>query len=195
VPFNIIHLALPKSTQSYFCQFRKKILVLSEHTAIILKQDEHEKNVHLLKCLLVVSRSRMNFVVCGLRPCIPNFKPNIRVGFWVGTSFLQYPKFDFNVIFCNFQKVRNRTNFKLSVSLECSEAPVFDPKTLNNRFFWPNNRVFYPETGNYFRTYFRSVFAKFLRVWKTRIFLKNFRTLKTQLFRNSRKWKVRKISI
>jgi len=28
-----------------------------------------------------------------LRPCIPNLKPNIRVGFQVGTSFLQFPNF------------------------------------------------------------------------------------------------------
>jgi len=30
-----------------------------------------------------------------VRPCISNFKPNIRVGFQVGMSFLQFPKFDF----------------------------------------------------------------------------------------------------
>jgi len=31
--------------------------------------------------------------------CIPNFKPNIQVGFQVGTSFSRFLKFDFNVIF------------------------------------------------------------------------------------------------
>jgi len=39
-------------------------------------------------------------------------------------NFLRYPKFDFNVIFCNFWKVRNRTNSKFSVNSECSETPV-----------------------------------------------------------------------
>jgi len=64
-----------------------------------------------------------------LRPCIPNFKPNIRVGFWVGTSFSQLPKFNFNVIFHNFQKVPIRTNSEFSINSECLETPVFDPKT------------------------------------------------------------------
>jgi len=38
-----------------------------------------------------------------LRPCIPNFKPNIWVGFWVRTRFWRFPKFDFNVIFGKFR--------------------------------------------------------------------------------------------
>jgi len=59
-----------------------------------------------------------------LRPCILNFKPNIRVAFWVGTSFSRFPKFDFNILFCNFWKVRKRTNSEFSVNSECLETPV-----------------------------------------------------------------------
>jgi hypothetical protein len=43
------------------------------------------------------------------------------------------------------------------------------------------------------QTYFRTIFAKFLRVRKKHIFLKNFQTSITELFRNSRKQKVWKI--
>ncbi len=32
-------------------------------------------------------------------------------------------------MFCNFWKVWNRTNSEFSVNSECSETPVFDPKT------------------------------------------------------------------
>jgi len=31
--------------------------------------------------------------------------------------------------FCNFWKIQKRTNSEYSVNLECSETPVFDPKT------------------------------------------------------------------
>jgi hypothetical protein len=114
-----------------------------------------------------------------VRPCILNFKPNIWVGFRVGTSFSQFTKFNFNVIFCNFQKVQNRTNSKFSVNSECSETPV--------------SKLFDPKTGNYFWIYFPTIFAKFLRVQKDRIFLKKFWTLKTDLFWNLQKQKVQKI--
>ncbi len=44
--------------------------------------------------------------------------------------------------FCNFWKVRKRTNSEYSVNLECSETPVFDPKppvfTSKTGFFDPN---------------------------------------------------------
>ncbi len=43
--------------------------------------------------------SRKFTLILQVRPCIPNFKPNIQVGFWVGTSFLQFSKFKLNVIF------------------------------------------------------------------------------------------------
>jgi hypothetical protein len=92
--------------------------------------------------------------------------------------------------FRNFRKVWNRTNSKFSVILKCSETPVFDPKTL----FLPQRQgFFYSKTGNYFQTYFQTIFTKFLRVQKDQIFPKNFRTLITELFRNSRKQKVQKI--
>ncbi len=82
----------------------------------------------------------------------------------VRTSFSRFPKFNFNIIFCNFGKVRNRTNSKFSVNLECSETPVFDPKPavfasktrcfcLKNRIFWLKNRKLFP---NYFRKNFAS---------------------------------------
>ncbi len=132
--------------------------------------------------------SHINFwilMTSNVRPCIPNFKPNILVGFRVGTSFSQFPKFDFNVIFCNFWKVQNRTISKFSVYSKCSETPVFDPKTLKNRFFDPKTGFFDAKTGNYLQTYFPTIFAKFLRVRKDRIFLKNFQNLKTELFQNS----------
>ncbi len=97
--------------------------------------------------------------------------------------------------FCNFRKVWNRTNSKLSINSECLETPVFDPNTLKNRVFWPKNRVFDPKTGNYFQTYFWTIFAKFLRVRKDQIFPKNFRTSITELFRNLRKQKLGKFHL
>jgi hypothetical protein len=48
---------------------------------------------------------------------------------------------------------------------------------------------FDPKTGNYSRTYFRTIFAKFLQVKKDWIFPKNFRTSITELFQNSQKTK------
>jgi len=54
--------------------------------------------------------------------------------------------------FCNFWKVRNRTNSEYSVISECSETPVFDPKTT----------VFASKTGvidpNIFPNYFHKIF-------------------------------------
>jgi len=64
----------------------------------------------------------------------------------------------------------------------------FGPKTLKTEVFDPKTEVFDPKTENYFRT----IFAKFLRVQKDRLFLKNFRTSKAELFQNSRKQKVQK---
>ncbi len=72
--------------------------------------------------------------------------------------------------------------------------PCFWSQTPQKQVFLkPKTEFFDPKTGNYFRTYFRTIFAKFSRVWKDRIFLKNFQTSITELFRNSRKQKVRKI--
>jgi len=88
-----------------------------------------------------------------LRPWIPNFKPNIRVSFWVITSFLKFPKFDFNIIFCNFRKVWNRTNSKFFVSLE---IPVFDPVLWTSTPKPSKTGFFDPKTGNYFWTIFAS---------------------------------------
>jgi len=48
--------------------------------------------------------------------------------------------------FCNFWKVGNRTNSECSVSSECLETPVFDPKTT----------VF---DLNLFPNYFRKIFV------------------------------------
>ncbi len=98
--------------------------------------------------------------VWSLRPCIPNFKTNIQVGFWVRTSFLRFPKFNFNVIFCNFWK-------PLLLTPKQGFPNFFRP-------FDPKTGFFDPKTGNYFRTYFRTIFAKFSRVKKEWIFLKNF---------------------
>ncbi len=95
----------------------------------------------------------------NLRRCIPNFKPNIRVGFRVGTSFLQFLKFELNVIFCNFQKVQNRTNSEIFISSEfyfLTQKQVFWPK---NRVFWPKNRVFWPKNRKLFPSFFHKIFA------------------------------------
>ncbi len=85
----------------------------------------------------------------SLRPCIPNLNSNV----CVGTSFSQFSKFNFNVIFCILQKVRNRTKSEYSVNLECLETPVFDPKT----------SAFASKTGffdpNLFPNYFCKIFA------------------------------------
>jgi len=43
-------------------------------------------------CLCLVS-------LVSMRPCILNLNLNVRVRILVGTSFLRFPKFDFNVIF------------------------------------------------------------------------------------------------
>jgi hypothetical protein len=92
--------------------------------------------------------------------------------------------------FHNFWKVPNRTNSEFSVNSECSETP--DSELFPN--FLTQKQVFFdPKTGNYFWTYFWTIFAKFLRFQKDRIFQKNFRTSKTELFWNLWKWKVLKI--
>ncbi len=52
---------------------------------------------------------------CRLRPCILNFKPNIQVGFRVGTSFSQFP---------NFRNFENRTILKLAKT-KSTENSVF----------------------------------------------------------------------
>jgi len=88
----------------------------------------------------------LRFSQWKVRPCIPNLNSNVWVGIRVGTSFSWFSKFNFNIIFCNFRKNRNRTNFKYSVNLECLETPVFDPKT----------PVFDP---NLFPNYFCKIFA------------------------------------
>jgi len=56
--------------------------------------------------------------------------------------------------FRNFWKVWNRTNSEFSVNSECSETPVFYPKT----------PVFVTKTGNYFCTYLRTIFASSKRL-------------------------------
>ncbi len=93
---------------------------------------------------------------------------SIQVGFWVRTSFSRFPKFNFNVIFCNFRKVRNRRISEISVNLECSETPVFDPKTLKNRVFWPKNRKLFPNLfPNYFCEFKKTgYFQKISELWK-----------------------------
>ncbi len=95
-----------------------------------------------------------------LRPSIPNLNLNVQVRIQVGTSFSQFLKFNFNVIFCNFWKVWNRTNFEYSVISECSETPVFDP---NTPVFDPKTPVFAtkPEgfDPNLFLNYFCKIFA------------------------------------
>jgi hypothetical protein len=83
-----------------------------------------------------------------VRPCIPNFKPNIRVGFRVGTSFLQYPKFDFNIIFSK--------NLETPVfDLKTGVSKLLDPKT---GFFWLK-RFFDQKNRKLFPNYFREIFA------------------------------------
>ncbi len=106
--------------------------------------------------------TRLN-IWLGLRPCIPNFKANIWVGFLVGMSFRDFQNLIVTSFFCNFRKVRNRTNSKFSINSECLETPVselfwtfsvnFDPKT---GFFWPKNRKLFP---NLFPNYFCKIFA------------------------------------
>jgi len=116
-----------------------------------------------------ISHYLLSLMILTVRPCIPNFKPNIRVGFQVGTSFSRFPKFNFNVIFCNFWKVWNRTNSEFSVNSE-------------NRVFWPKNRKLFPN-------YFREIFASSKRLDIS----KKFPNLKTELLQNSQKQKVQKI--
>jgi len=82
-----------------------------------------------------ITRSRVATRRLRLRPCIPNLNLNVWVGIRVGTSFLRFPKFDFNVIFGMFGN------------------PCF---RLKNRFFWPKNRNLFP---NLFPKYFREILA------------------------------------
>ncbi len=66
----------------------------------------------------------------AVRPCIPNFNSNFRVGFWVGMSFSRFLKFEFDVIFSMF--------------LESLEFSIF----WNFRFF---PKIFQTSTAEYFR--------------------------------------------
>ncbi len=52
-----------------------------------------------------------------------NFKSNMRVSFQVGTSFLWFSKFDFNVIFLQFLESSEKNKFQI-ITFECSETPV-----------------------------------------------------------------------
>jgi len=78
-------------------------------------------------------------------------------------------------------RCRNGSNFKdekvISVNSECSETPVFNPKTGVSKLFDPKTGfydsitgVFDQKTGNFFRT----IFMKFLRVQKVWVFPKKF---------------------
>jgi len=130
------------------------------------------KKVYSRREFILPSSTVLRFVVAfvlwySIRPCILNFKPNIRVGFRVGTSFSRFPKFNFNVIFLYFRKVWNRTNSKFSVISECSETSVSElfrtfSKLSDSQtgFFWPKNRKLFP---NLFLNYFRKIFASLKR--------------------------------
>ncbi len=87
-------------------------------------------------------------------------------------SFLRFSKLNFNVIFCNFWKIWNRTDSKYSVNSEFLETLVFVSKT-----------------GFLTQTYFWTIFASS----KKQIFPKNFQTLITKQFRNLWKQKAQKI--
>jgi len=76
-----------------------------------------------------------------LKACIPNLNSNVRVGIRVGTSF-----------FCNFWSL-------ILTSFFCNFRKVQKPLFLTPKLLFLD-----PKTGNYFRTYFRTIFAKFLRV-------------------------------
>jgi len=111
-------------------------------------------------------KKKIAFALTNLRPCIPNFKPNIRVG----TSFSWFSKFEFNVIFRNFWKVWNWTNFEIFVSSEFSETAVFNPKTGVSKLFDPlKHVVFRPKNRKLFPNFFCKIFTRNLRkqkVWK-----------------------------
>jgi len=85
------------------------------------------------------------------------------------------------------------------------ETPVFDPKTLKNRFFLPKQGFLTPKQGfltpkQGFLTQKQGIISKlnsklFSRVQKDQIFPKNFRTSITELFQNSRKQKLGKFPL
>ncbi len=93
-----------------------------------------------------------------LRACIPNFKPNIRVGFWVGTSFLQFPTF---------------------VNSECSETPFLTLKPSKIGFFDP-------KTGKYFRNLFTNYFRKIFASSKRPDISKKFPNFRKQNYSETR---------
>jgi len=52
------------------------------------------------------------------------------------------------------------------------ETPVFDPRTGVSKLFDPKTGFFDSKTGNYFQTYFRTIFTKLSQVQKVWVFLK-----------------------
>jgi len=99
--------------------------------------------------------------------------PNIRVGFWVGTSFLRFPKFDFNVIFGKFgteQIPKFDFNVIFSSFLESSEQNKFRIfhkfGMLGHPCFWAS--FFLTLTPKTLKTGFltqKEVFFKLKNVW------------------------------
>jgi len=104
-------------------------------------------------------------------------------------SFSRFSKFEFNIIFRNFWKVRNRTISKISVNSKCLENPVSElfqtfsklfPKFLTqkqvfltqNRFFESKTGFFDPKTGNYFWTFSNLFSRNFREFEKTGYFWK-----------------------
>ncbi len=110
----------------------------------------------LSRCCLVAETSRVVRVFKHnlrkrqkLRPCIPNLNSNVQVGIRVGTSFLRFSKFDFNIIFLKFLESSELNKFRIFGIFGKFRNPCFWPQNpnfcLKNRIFWPKNRGFWPK--------------------------------------------------
>jgi len=145
-----------------------------------------------------------------LRPCIPNFKPNIRVGFWVGMSFSRFLNLiltSFFVIFGKFgieqfPKFLEIPNIRKTLFPNFSKR--FDPKTGffdSKTGFFVRFQILPSFIWNFCnkvrnlncRTFFQTFSQKFCEFENSGFFPKKFRPSITEHFQNSRKWKVWKI--
>ncbi len=106
-----------------------------------------------------------------LRPCIPNFKLNIRVSFWVGTSFSQFSKFEFNIIFFvifgKFGIELNRECLTLSLWRPWGAWGPWGPTTRNFRHVrgsWPRR----PRRRSLWWRWCRSGWRRRRRRWQDR---------------------------
>jgi len=88
---------------------------------------------------------RFTHGLAKVRPCIPNL--NFWVGFRVGTSFSQFPKFEFNVIFLMFSESSEISIFRNLENITKIFAKIFEFLASENVIFgliWTKNGKNWP---------------------------------------------------